>query len=413
MNLGEDLENALSVFGELRHGPKAKYYFGWSLFSFVFCVAVHHIVSPWVFARYNKLYRNLPRPKKMEWDSRVVSSIHATIVSILCVVALVTNANLWSNPITCVTHAGLIALSISIGYFLCGKLSDRYDEYFPIKVDAVYHMTSRINAVSMPFYWRNNQLIIFLLHHWAASFAFYYVVRYRCCVFFGVYRLTTELSTPFVNQRWFYRTIGYKPDRRRVACVTFIFAIFFIITRNLMILPFWIIFYASYRSDAYNTVASCVPSIGIIFLSTCGVLDCLNIYWAFRTCHLGHKAAKLLWAADWRNDIRKARARLHKRLRKLHQRVASNANIRNDMSLKLGLLKDNHYSDISLNQTISGMSSSSFSTSDSELDSVYSDSEFKVSTENDKNESNTIYVNSCQNIDSDDDGIRLVHRFEK
>ncbi|KAK4469349.1 hypothetical protein MN116_006910 [Schistosoma mekongi] len=387
MNPAGDLEDALSVFGELRHGPKAGYYFGWSLFSFVSCIAVHHIVSPWIFARYNKLYRNLPRSQRMEWDSRVVSSIHATVVSVLCVVALVTNVNLWSNPITCVTHAGLIALSISIGYFLC-------------------------DAVSMPFYWRNNQLIIFLLHHWAASFAFYYVVRYRCCVFFGVYRLTTELSTPFVNQRWFYRTIGYKPDRRRVACVTFIFAIFFIITRNLMILPFWIIFYASYGSDAYNTVASCVPSIGIIFLSTCGVLDCLNIYWAFRTCRLGHKAAKLLWAVDWRNDIRKARARLHKRLRKFQQRVAFNTNVRNNINWKPALLKDNHYSDISLNQTISGMSSSSFSTSDSEPDSIYSDLEINVSNVNDKNV-NSIHVNSYQHINSDNNEIRLIHYLKK
>ncbi|CAH8514131.1 unnamed protein product [Schistosoma guineensis] len=65
----------------------------------------------------------------MEWDSRVVSSIHATIVSILCVTALVTNADLWYNPAISVAHSGLMALSISIGYFLCGKFEVLFEEY--------------------------------------------------------------------------------------------------------------------------------------------------------------------------------------------------------------------------------------------------------------------------------------------
>ncbi|CAH8480239.1 unnamed protein product [Schistosoma turkestanicum] len=381
MTLGGDLEEALSVFGDLRKGPRAEYYFKWSVLSFVCCLSIHHIISPWIFTRYNKLYRNLSRAQRMEWDSRVVSSIHATIVSILCVTALATNVDLWNNPVTCVTHAGLTALSISIGYFLC-------------------------DAVSMPFYWQNKQLIIFLLHHSAASFAFYYVVRYRSCVFFGVYRLTTELSTPFVNQRWFYRTIGYKPDRRRVACVTLIFAIFFIITRNLMILPFWLISYVSYRSDPYQICVKSVPLIGPIFLTSCGLLDCLNIYWAFRTCRLGYKAAKLLWTADWQSDIHKARAHLHKRLRNLKQRVVFNA--KTDPSLKPGLT-GNHDSNTSLNEQIgSEVSSINDSSSDSELESIYSDLDSQVSAENDKdaNKSNTIHSNL-----SGDDEVKLVHRL--
>ncbi|CAH8507224.1 unnamed protein product [Schistosoma guineensis] len=383
MVLGGDLEEALSVFGELRKGPKAEYYFKWSVLSFGCCLTIHHIISPWIFTRYNKLYRNLPRPHRMEWDSRVVSSIHATIVSILCVTALVTNADLWYNPAISVAHSGLMALSISIGYFLC-------------------------DAISMPFYWRNNQLIIFLLHHAAACLAFFYVVRYRTCVFFGVYRLTTELSTPFVNQRWFYRTIGYKPDRRRVACVTLIFAIFFIITRNLMILPFWFIAYISYGSDVQKICARSFPLIVPIFVCSCGLLDCLNIHWAFRTCRLGYKAAKLLWTADWQSDICKARAHLHKRLRNLQQRVAFKA--KNNTSLKPTLI-ENHHSNTSLSEQISsGLSSSNYSTSDSELESVYSDLDFKVTPENDKDLtiSNSIYPNSSQNLIDDD--IKLVHR---
>ncbi|CAH8524171.1 unnamed protein product [Schistosoma rodhaini] len=267
-------------------------------------------------------------------------------------------------------------------------------------------MSLNIYAISMPFYWKNYQLIIFILHHSAACLAFFYVVRYRTCVFFGVYRLTTELSTPFVNQRWFYRTIGYKPDRRRVACVTLIFAIFFIVTRNLMILPFWFMAYISYGSDAYKICTRYIPLIVPVFVLSCGLLDCLNIHWAFRTCRLGYKAAKLLWTADWQSDICKARTHLHKRLRNLQQRVAFKA--KSDMSLKPTLTED-HQSNSSLSERISsGPSSSNYSTSDSELESIHSDLDFKVSPENDLNNSNSIYPNSSQNLIDDD--IKLVHR---
>ncbi|CAH8838231.1 unnamed protein product [Trichobilharzia szidati] len=405
MPLGGELEKAFAIYDHLRQGPKAEYYYKWSLLSFIVCLTIHHIISPWIFSRYNASYRNLPRGQRMEWDSRAVSSIHATIVSVLCVTTLVTNYDLWNHPITCVSHPGLIALSISIGYFLC-------------------------DAVSMPFYWWNRQLIIFLSHHLAASFAFYHVIQYRTCVFFGVYRLTTELSTPFVNQRWFYRTIGYKPDRRRVACVTLIFAVFFILTRNLMILPFWYISFISYKSEAYKICIQSFPLMTTIFVTTCGLLDCLNIHWAFRTCRIGSKAIKTLSTVDWQSDIRKAQARIHKRLRNLHRRVVTKDARGNNVTS----LTDNHFSETSLMNSVtmcssSGMSSSSYST-DSEHESVCSDvGEFPVPAVNDDQEkeqqeaeeqdvvitttNENASSNCTQDGDNNNNDTELIHRVDK
>ncbi|CAH8496640.1 unnamed protein product [Heterobilharzia americana] len=386
MPLGGGLEEAFSVFGDLRHGPRAEYYFKWSLLSFIICLSIHHIISPWIFNRYNGSYRNLSRAQKMEWDSRAVSSIHATIVSVLCVTALVTNPDLWNNPIVCVSHSGLIALSISIGYFLC-------------------------DAVSMPFYWWNKQLIIFLLHHWAASFAFFLLVQYRSCVFFGVYRLTTELSTPFVNQRWFYRTIGYKPDRRRVACVTLIFAIFFIITRNLMIFPFWYIAYITYGSETYKICVEYFPLMNTVFITTCGLLDGLNIHWAFRTYRIGLKSIKILSTADWQGDIRKAQAKLHKRLRNLQKFNTHD----NQMSITTkSSLTDNHLSQTSLDSGNSGISSLSSYSSDSEHESTYSSLELSISNMNQENiqSSDNLYPNTLSHNLIDGNDTELTQRLK-
>ncbi|CAL8086795.1 unnamed protein product [Calicophoron daubneyi] len=276
------------------------YYYHWMFISFIVCVFLHHVASPFIFRRYNKPYNECSWDKRMEWDSRVVSSIHATTVCILCLLTLLTDREVWRHPITYPSRIGLIALSISIGYFCC-------------------------DIISMPIYWRGLPLIIFIIHHSAAAAAFLLVVRFRVCTFFGVYRLTTELSTPFTNQRWFYRTIGYKPDRRRVCTVTLMFAILFALTRNFMIIPFWLIVYQSTYCEAYASSKTMMPWLDVAFVIPCLVLDALNIYWAAKTYRIGWKAAKALWNADWSSDIQLAKTRLRRRLRRLRRRTASDS----------------------------------------------------------------------------------------
>ncbi|TPP59093.1 Transmembrane protein 56 [Fasciola gigantica] len=305
---------------------KYPYYYHWIFFSFLTCVTIHHVLSPLLFRRYNRAYREFPRAKRMEWDSRAPIRRHASTENSHCVQFYLSMKLLWNWPIGYPARLGLIALAISIGYFLC-------------------------DIVSMPLYWRGSDLYIFLLHHFAAALAFQQVIQYRICTFFGVYRLTTELSTPFINQRrvslsltfgvdnrdsivlrhgarislWFYRTIGYTPDRRRVCSVTLMFAILFAITRNFMIIPFWGISYRALSSPGFLTARQAIPWLIMAFTVPPLILDFLNIYWASKAYRIGWRAAKCLWSADWRSDIRLAHARLRKRLRRLRHRKSSNS----------------------------------------------------------------------------------------
>ncbi|VUZ57821.1 unnamed protein product [Hymenolepis diminuta] len=67
------------------------------LLSFLFWAFIHHLASRWIF-KNNPVYCALSKNMRMEWDSRIMSTIHATIVSILCVVALVKETDLWADP---------------------------------------------------------------------------------------------------------------------------------------------------------------------------------------------------------------------------------------------------------------------------------------------------------------------------
>ncbi|KAA3670030.1 uncharacterized protein DEA37_0010234 [Paragonimus westermani] len=46
------------------------YYHTLMLCSVLACLLIHHVLSPCMFARHNRAYREFSREKRMEWDSR-------------------------------------------------------------------------------------------------------------------------------------------------------------------------------------------------------------------------------------------------------------------------------------------------------------------------------------------------------
>ncbi|KAH9286191.1 Transmembrane protein 56-B [Echinococcus granulosus] len=265
------------------------------LTSFLIWAFIHHVASPLIFNR-NVAYRALNKYKRMEWDSRVVSTLHATSVSILCVVALMKESQLWEDPFFAQGRIGLTALCISIGYFLC-------------------------DLISMPIYYDRKNQLIFTVHHSVATISFYLILIYRVGLFFGVYRLTTELSTPFTNQRWFYRKVGYTLDRRRVAIVSLIFSIFFAITRNFMIVPYWLFVYSICGTPKHMAAREQLPGLDLPWFVCSLTLDALNIYWALTVYPIGYKSAYMLYKADWRTDFHRARDRIRGRFLSARRRA--------------------------------------------------------------------------------------------
>ncbi|VDP87888.1 unnamed protein product [Echinostoma caproni] len=103
------------------------------------------------------------------------------------------------------------------------------------------------------------------------------------------------------------------------------FAILFAITRNFMIVPFWWISYRSLSTPGFVTARQAIPWLVVAFVIPPLILDYLNLYWAMKTYRIGWRAAKCLWNADWRSDIRRAHARLRKRLRRIRRRTSSDS----------------------------------------------------------------------------------------
>uniref|UniRef100_A0A0R3SAT2 G protein-coupled receptor n=1 Tax=Hymenolepis diminuta TaxID=6216 RepID=A0A0R3SAT2_HYMDI len=124
--------------------------------------------------------------------------------------------------------------------------------------------------------------------------------------------------------RWFYRKVGYTLDRRRVAIVSLIFSIFFAITRNLMILPYWAFVYHIFGSEGHVKARARLPGLDISWFLSSLTLDVLNIYWAIMVYPIGINAAIQLYKADWRTDFDRARDKLRDRFTSARRRAMNN-----------------------------------------------------------------------------------------
>ncbi|XP_043377418.1 TLC domain-containing protein 4-B isoform X2 [Chelonia mydas] len=157
---------------------------GIAVASFTIFQLLFHVLSSWASTRITPAFNNLNQKRKIEWNSRTVSTFHALVVGAFCVYILLydeaVNADhVWGDP-------SIVKLNIAIttGYLI----SDLF---------------------LITYYWKAIGDKFFVIHHLAALYAYYFVLDEGMLAYFGNFRLLAEFSTPFVNQRWFFEVLGY------------------------------------------------------------------------------------------------------------------------------------------------------------------------------------------------------------
>ncbi|KAM3845291.1 calponin-1 isoform 2-T7 [Vipera latastei] len=120
-----------------------------------------------------------------------VSTLHAVIVGLFCLYILwyddAINANpIWGDP-------WLVKLNVAV---TCGYLL--YDLLLLMR------------------YWKTLGDSLFVCHHLVALYAYGYVLSRGVLPYFANFRLLSELSTPFVNLRWFLDAAGWPRTSRLV-----------------------------------------------------------------------------------------------------------------------------------------------------------------------------------------------------
>ncbi|XP_050780573.1 TLC domain-containing protein 4-like [Gopherus flavomarginatus] len=222
--------------------------------SFVAFQFFFSAVSPQLSLALSRHYSSLTAVKKCEWNSRCVSTLHALIVGLFCLYILFFDEAINANPIWGDPDLVKFNVAISCGYLL-------YDLLLLLR------------------YWKTLGDSLFVCHHLVALYAYGYVLSRGVLPYFANFRLLSELSTPFVNLRWFFDTVGQPRSSWFVLANGLAMTVVFFLVRIAVIPSYYARMLAWYGTPEYARlglavqVAWIVPSLA---------LEVLNLVWMYK-----------------------------------------------------------------------------------------------------------------------------------
>ncbi|XP_006197405.1 TLC domain-containing protein 4 [Vicugna pacos] len=218
-------------------------------FQLLFC-----FVSYWFSAKVSPGFNSLNFEKKIEWNSRVVSTCHSLVVGVLGSYIFLFDEATIADPLWGVSSPVQVNIAISTGYLISDLLI-------------------------LILYWKVIGDKYFIIHHCTALFAYYFVLRYGVLAYIGNFRLLAELSSPFVNQRWFFEALKYPKFSRANVINGILMTVVFFVVRIVSIPPLYGYVYSVLGTEAYLRLGVLVQSV---WISSCLVLDVMNVMWMIK-----------------------------------------------------------------------------------------------------------------------------------
>ncbi|KAG8132664.1 hypothetical protein E2320_010503 [Naja naja] len=201
-----------------------------------------HVLSSWLSSRLTSGFNHLDQKKKIEWNTR-------------------------GNPSTVQLN-----LAITVGYLISDLLL------------IIWH-------------WKAIGDVFFVTHHVLALYAYYFVLDRGILAYFANFRLLAELSTPFVNQRWFFEALGYSKASKANIINGLLMTIMFFLGRIIVIPIYYNSMASEFGTEAYYRLGFVAQTAW--FVSSI-VLDIINLMWMVKItrgcykviCLIGQEEAK-------------------------------------------------------------------------------------------------------------------------
>ncbi|XP_051995462.1 TLC domain-containing protein 4-B [Xyrauchen texanus] len=211
-------------------------------------------VSPVLCTKFTQGYGRLPPNKLNDWNSRLVSTFHALIVGLFCLYILwyddaVNKDPVWGDP-------NIVKLNVAI---TCGYL--------------IYDL------VLLARNWKTMGDVFFVCHHLAALYAYGFVLTRGVLPYFANFRLISELSTPFVNQRWFFEALAYPRTHQLVVANGIAMAVVFFLVRIAVMPPYWVKVFSTFGTPEFERLGL---GAQVAWIVSCICLDILNIIWMYK-----------------------------------------------------------------------------------------------------------------------------------
>ncbi|XP_075062809.1 TLC domain-containing protein 4-like [Mixophyes fleayi] len=234
--------------------------FGFIGFQFLFSVISPRISSTCCFT-----YSQLTSARQCEWDSRCVSTIHALIVGSFCLYILAFDDAVNDDPIWGDPFKVKMNVAVTSGYLV-------YDLLFFAR------------------YWKEMRDPYMVCHHLAVLYAYGYVLNRGVLPYFANFRLISELSTPFVNLRWFLDVVGMPRSSKPVLLNGLAMALVFFIVRIAVIPSYYSQVFATFGTEGYIRLG-----IGpqVAWIVSCVILDVLNVFWMYKIARGLYRVVKV------------------------------------------------------------------------------------------------------------------------
>ncbi|KAI5938257.1 TLC domain-containing protein 4 [Manis javanica] len=199
-------------------------------------------------------FSSLSFEKKIEWNSRVVSTCHSLVVGVLGLYIFFFDEASKADPLWGDPSLVKVNIAISSGYIISDLLL-------------------------LILYWKVIGDKYFIIHHCTALYAYFFLLKDGVLGYIGNFRLLSELSSPFVNQRWFFEALKYPKFSKANVINGILMTVVFFIVRIASIPPFYSYLYSVLGTEAYIRLGFLIQCS---WISTCFVLDVLNVMWMIK-----------------------------------------------------------------------------------------------------------------------------------
>lgn len=222
-------------------------YFCVAMASFWLWLFLFYFVSQRFSCMISSKYHQLSVAKRLNWDTRIGSNLHAVIVSVIALYCFFT----FDTETRKNAELSRIGNSITMGY---------------ISADLLIILLS----------YKHIGDLFTVTHHLMAIWAYYFVVVYGLLPYFANFRQLAEISTPFVNQRWFFDAIGRPRTCRSPIINGYALGVSFFVCRIVVMPIYYNSCYAAWGTQQQKELGGLVS---FYWISTSVVLDVINLYW--------------------------------------------------------------------------------------------------------------------------------------
>ena len=223
------------------------------LTSFCISLLTPYLVSPLLWSILLPVNKNPPK-SNMYFHTMLTSTIHA-IVSALLTSYLLVYGMMGINRVFSKSSLGFMTMQISLGYFVGDFIVCLCDAKLRASTASLIHHVAGIVGLSLSLFFQGKLM------------------------FFVVYRLIAEFSTPFVNLRYILSDLQRK-DGHAYLFAGFSMLITFVICRIIVIPWHW---YEIVTTLVTEEAAVIIPLFFQVWLGgTYLLFDVLNVYWCYK-----------------------------------------------------------------------------------------------------------------------------------